>query len=384
VIPIPVAESGAPPGLRHAGLSLLAEALGARELRADGRARSDDDVHAVQHVTADGRLGPNGLLWIDRSGLDATHATDGPGAVLVPRAEPRAFSIAWSGPGRAVVRDARGEAFADIERDRFGRPFLRRAGSAPGEPAGGRASRDGPRVTVVGEADRLRDVYPAVLASVGDAADRLGLVPAVRIVAPRSGTDWPDVLAGTDGLVLPGGADMGQVAGQVAAAAVALRRNLPTLGLCLGMQTMTVALARSRLDAPDATLEELDPTAPDPVFVRLRDAAGAPRHRLGSRRLSLEADAPFARRLSLPASWPERMNHRYGVAAGWRDRLAAAPGLRLVVSPDEDTVDLVAFDHHPFFVGSQGHPELGSTSRHPHPLVTAWLQACGSSPQARR
>ena len=201
--PVPVAESGAPPGLRHAGLALIAEALGARELRADGRARSDDDVHAVQHVTADGRLGPNGLLWIDRSGLDATDATDGPGAVLVPRAEPRAFSIAWSGPGRAVVRDARGGAFADIERDRFGRPFLRRAGSAPGEPAGGRASRDGPRVTVVGEAGRLRDVYPAVLASVGDAADRLGLVPAVRIVAPRSGMDWPDVLAGTDGLVLP-------------------------------------------------------------------------------------------------------------------------------------------------------------------------------------
>ena len=77
------------------------------------------------------------------------------------------------------------------------------------------------------------------------------------------------------------------------------------------------------------------------------------------------------------------MNHGYGVAAGWRDRLAASLGLRLVVSPDEERSDLVALDHHPFFVGSQGRPELGSTSRHPHPLVTAWL-GCGSSSQARR
>jgi CTP synthase (UTP-ammonia lyase) len=78
------------------------------------------------------------------------------------------------------------------------------------------------------------------------------------------------------------------------------------------------------------------------------------------------------------------MNHRYGVAAGWRARLAQAPGLRLAISPDDDTVDLVALDDHPFFVGSHGRPEPGSTYLHPHPLVTAWLDACKASSQARR
>lgn len=369
-----VTESDAPPGLRYAALTLVAEALGARTVLFDPRRQAEDDVHALQHVTLDGRLGPNGLLWIDRSALDAQETEQG-SAALVEDGMPREFHAVWRTPEHGVVQDVRGGRFADLVRDRFGRPRLHDAGDTADDLVADR-SRNGPRLVVVGETDRLRDVYPAVLAAIGDSADALGLDPDICIVSPRAVRDWADLLDGADGLLLPGGAEMGQVEGQVSAAERALAMEVPTLGLCLGMQTMTVALARTLCGVPDATLEELAPFAPDPVFVRLLDISGSPYHRLGPRPIDLEANPEFPRRFALPTRWTERMNHRYGIGASWRERISAVPGLRLAISREEKVMDLVAFDDHPFFIGSQGHPELSSTGRNPAPLVMAWLKTC--------
>src|SRR5260370_749961 len=118
-----------------------------------------------------------------------------------------------------------------------------------------------PRIIVVGHKAHFAQIYPAVLASLGDAADQIGMVPAVSCVAHQDIADggWTSVLKEADGLVLPGGTDMSQVEGQIAAATAALEQDLPTLGLCLGIQTMTTPFLRRTSTLPRA---HPDDTAP--------------------------------------------------------------------------------------------------------------------------
>lgn len=336
---------------------------------------ASDDVHARQHVTPEGLREENGVLWLERAGVRWRRG-DGAIAELLPAdeaAETLTLTAHWSETG-AALRDAEGGAVVAARWDAYGRPWLEAgpawpedlARPAPPTPV------DGPvrRVTIIGDPRRLRDVYCAAIAALGDAADAEGLVLEISVEpSPDAALD-----AEPDGVVLPGGADMSQVAPLTAAAARAFAQDLPTLGLCLGMQAMALAMTRTQPGLEAVALGEIEPDAPDLLFAPLTDGAGRAIARLGDRAVAASGARLPALLTGLETAWRERMNHCYRFELRFRDALAAA-GVEIAgFDGREGVVDMIAGRGRRFFVGAQGHPELGSRPGAPHPLIRAFLR----------
>jgi CTP synthase len=191
-------------------------------------------------------------------------------------------------------------------------------------------------------------------------------------------------LDGVDGVLIPGGFGVRGIEGKIGAIRHARTRGVPLLGLCLGLQCMVIEAARHLAGLEGANSTEFDPTAPHPVISTMAeqiDVVSGQRDMGGTMRLgaypallaegSVTAAAYGAREIS------ERHRHRYEVNNAYRDRLSEAG---LVISgtlPDGSLVEFVelAAEVHPFFVGTQAHPELKSRPTRPHPLFAAFVQA---------
>lgn len=316
-----------------------------RALRADGRpvvaAYADaaaTPAVARDFVCADGTLLPNDAFWLE-------WATGQPLALALPSDLTAATTLVVAAGDRSAV-SADGLQLIDttnlaIFADEFGRPVL----SPPHDPAAALC-----RIGVLGDPGRHPDEYPAVLAQIGDAADRSGI--AVKpVLVPAADALADGALDGLHGIVLPGGADIRQVAPQITVADSALARGLPTLGLCLGMQSMATALVRASV-WHDSALEEVAGPGPHRSFVRMRADGGSGLHRLGDRRFEPVPGTRLAELLPLGATL--RMNHRYRFNPDVAVLLADA-----VLHRSGEIVDAIEAPAHPFFIGLQGHPEFG-------------------------
>uniref|UniRef100_UPI00198184D2 glutamine amidotransferase-related protein n=1 Tax=Burkholderia sp. Ac-20379 TaxID=2703900 RepID=UPI00198184D2 len=233
------------------------------------------------------------------------------------------------------------------------------------------------RIALVGREDEQRDGYPATLAALADAAEAAHVALEVRFVAAQTLNDAnaAEALTGCDGIVLPGGADMARVPGQIAAASHAWRSGTPIVGLCLGMQSMATAVARHALGRRDVGLMEAEPGIRLPSFIPVTaDASGEPsEHRLGRQRIAV---APASRLHAILGATPEiRCNHRYRLNPALDAALALA-GVEIVARDASGRIaDAIEAPAHPFFIGMQGHPELDSTPGQPHPLLRAFFEA---------
>lgn len=365
-----------------------------------GHARFDCHIHVLAH----GEMAPNGVIWAERAADRSIAAPVDRGAVvLLPDAcvvvpinphlpidvETRARLVAGAAragrkvetlvvtetDGRLELREEGRDALIGAwRRDAYGRPF--RVDAEP-EPARGRPLV----IVIVGDETLMREVYPANLAALGDAAEALGLPLDLRFADPRvePAPAWDAVLADADGLVLPGGSDMEQVRGQIEAARVAIRRDLPTVGLCLGMQTMATAVAQEIGGFNDANLAEADPGAQTKTFVRLLDAQGRPEHRLGLQRCRVVPGTRLARLLDGTDGIDVHYNHRF-VLDGEVERRLSRNGLTVSGrQADRDIADAIEVPALRFFIGMQGHPELASRPGRPHPLIAGFLRAAAGS-----
>jgi CTP synthase len=191
-------------------------------------------------------------------------------------------------------------------------------------------------------------------------------------------------LAGADGVVIPGGFGIRGIEGKVGAARYARENGIPTLGLCLGLQCMTIEVARHLVGVAEANSTEFDPDTPDPVISTMPDqvdiVAGhadmGGTMRLGAYPAVLTPDSLTAEAYRT-TTVSERHRHRYEVNNAYRDRLEAA-GLHVSgESPDGRLVEFVELDRglHPFFVATQAHPELKSRPTRAHPLFRAFIGA---------
>lgn len=368
-------------------------------------ARFDVGLHpdAVQHVAASGVLVPSGLLWFERlTGRDVGGAAT---VEAVLRDATRAHVVVPLHP--AVMPDGLAEALRDaaeaagvtVERlavvsdgSRFA---LRRVDAEGPRDLPGRWIRDGfgrfvsstseartiddpgppLRVGLIGAERQHRDVYPGAIAALGDAADAAGLAIDVMFIDPRGvrASEVPALLAGVDGVLLPGGSDMADVSGQVLMARGALDGAVPAVGLCLGMQTMTTAIAQKALGDTGVDLAEADPDAPLHSFVALAETPGLPPHRLGEHPTAAVAGTDYGDLPGTPSR--ERFNHRYRVNPLLEPVLVTA-GMRISARDGTGTIiDAIEVGAHPFFIGLQGHPELRSHPRSPHPVLSAFVQA---------
>ena len=191
-------------------------------------------------------------------------------------------------------------------------------------------------------------------------------------------------LAGVDGVLIPGGFGIRGIEGKIGAIRYARERGIPVLGLCLGLQCMVIEVARSLADLEGASSAEFDPDTPHAVISTMadqQDVVSGQRDMGGTMRLgaypavlgegTVTAEAYGTTRVS------ERHRHRYEVANAYRDKLAEAGLVVSGTSPDGRLVEFVelAADTHPFFVGTQAHPELKSRPTRPHPLFRAFVAA---------
>ncbi|MCW2549520.1 MAG: synthase [Mycobacterium sp.] len=191
-------------------------------------------------------------------------------------------------------------------------------------------------------------------------------------------------LEGVDGILVPGGFGIRGIEGKVAALRWARENEIPALGICLGLQCMVIDVARNLAGLAGANSAEFDPGAPHPVIATMADQVGVVAGeadmggsmRLGSYPAKLEAGTIAARAYGKQLV-ADRHRHRYEVNNSYRDRLTET-GLRFSgTSPDGNLVEIVELppEIHPFYVGTQAHPEFTSRPTKAHPLFGAFIAA---------
>jgi len=191
-------------------------------------------------------------------------------------------------------------------------------------------------------------------------------------------------LAGVDGVLLPGGFGVRGIEGKVGAARYAREHGVPALGLCLGLQCMVIEAARHLAGLTQAHSAEFDPATPDPVIATMadqRDVIAGERDMGGTMRLGLYPTKLLAGSVAAQAYGAayvdERHRHRYEVNNAYRGVLEAAGLVFSGTSPDGRLVEIAELprDVHPFYVGTQAHPEFRSRPTRAHPLFAAFVQA---------
>ena len=181
-----------------------------------------------------------------------------------------------------------------------------------------------------------------------------------------------------DGILVPGGFGGRGTEGMILAAQYARVHKIPYLGICLGMQMAIVEFARHVLGYEDANSIELDPKTTHPVIALMpdqediEDLGGT--LRLGSYPCVL-ADDSLSLKLFGQKEIQERHRHRYEVNNAYRKELAEKGMTIAGTSPDGHIVEMIEIPSHPFFVGTQGHPEFKSRPNHAHPLFRGFVQA---------
>lgn len=181
------------------------------------------------------------------------------------------------------------------------------------------------------------------------------------------------------------------IEGKIGAVKYARENRIPTLGLCLGLQTMAIEVARHVAGIAKASSLEFDEQTPDPIISTMADqediVAGkgdlGGTMRLGAYPAKL-APGSIVAEVYGATEVSERHRHRYEVNNAYRPALTKA-GLHISgTSPDGRLVEFVELDReqHPYFVATQAHPELKSRPTHPHPLFSGLVGAAIAYAQA--
>lgn len=191
-------------------------------------------------------------------------------------------------------------------------------------------------------------------------------------------------LEGLDGICVPGGFGVRGIEGKLGALTYARENNLPTLGLCLGLQCMVIEYARSVAGLENANSLEFDESTPHPVVSTMadqRDVVSGERDMGGTMRLGLYPakllSGSQAERAYGQPYVDERHRHRYEVANSYRPQLEEFGLVFSGTSPDGRLVEYVELpaDKHPFYVGTQAHPEFRSRPTRAHPLFASLIAA---------
>jgi CTP synthase len=263
---------------------------------------------------------------------------------------------------------------------------------APAELAGWRAlidrvaeAAETVRIAIVGKYVELEDAY----LSVAEALRHAGFLHGCRIEI-----DWVDSellvdgsptgaaaaarLAGSDGILIPGGFGSRGFEGKIAAARFARESDVPYLGICFGMHVAVCEFARDIANMEGANSTECDPETPFPVIdllpeqKEIADLGGT--MRLGADPIKLNAGTR-AREIYGEAVAYERHRHRYEVNNMLRKRLESAGLSMSGTSPDGRLVEIIEIPDHPFYIASQYHPEFKSRPDRPAPLFREFVGA---------
>ncbi len=229
------------------------------------------------------------------------------------------------------------------------------------------------RIGLIGKYVQLPDAYLSVVEALKHAGFHHGAAVEIDWIQAEEveGLLADGRLADLDGMVIPGGFGARGIEGKIAAAGYARTELLPCLGLCLGLQAMTIEFTRNVLGLTDANSTEFDPTTQHPVIDLMNDQRDVTNKggtmRLGAYYAVLEQGTKVAEAYGEPVV-SERHRHRYEFNSNYRGRLAEHGFVCSGTSPDRRLVEFIELSNHPYWVGTQAHPEFKSRPERPHPL----------------
>lgn len=244
-------------------------------------------------------------------------------------------------------------------------------------------------IGMVGKYVELPDAYKSVNEALGHAGLKNRVTVNIKYIDSQDvESKGVAILAGVDGILVPGGFGERGVEGKILAARYARENQVPYLGICLGMQVALIEYARHVAGMPEAHSTEFNKTTPYPVvglITEWRDADGAVEvrtdksdlggtMRLGSQNCNLVANTK-AHEIYGQAVIQERHRHRYEVNNHLRPALEAAGLVISGLSADNQLVEMIEIPDHPWFVAGQFHPEFNSTPRDGHPLFQSFVAA---------
>lgn len=253
------------------------------------------------------------------------------------------------------------------------------------------------RIGMVGKYVDLTESYK----SLNEALTHAGVSNRVRVVIDYFDSEELEAngvqcLEKMDAVLIPGGFGTRGIDGKIAAVRYAREQNVPYLGICLGMQVAIIEVARNVLGLARANSTEFDANTPFPVVglitewqaadgsMEQRSAASdlGGTMRLGGQLCKL-ATGSLVRELYNKPDIVERHRHRYEVNNHFRSQIGAA-GLRIAgLSVDDNLIEIVEMENHPWFVGCQFHPEFTSDPRAGHPLFAGFIKAAIQYQQQR-
>ncbi len=229
----------------------------------------------------------------------------------------------------------------------------------------------------------LEDSYVCVIEAIKHAAWSLNLKPTIAwLDSGDIEKNGAKSLEGFDGIIVPQGWGSRGSEGKIVTIRHAREHKIPYLGLCFGMQHAVIEFARNVCGLQNANSEEVNPKTPHPVIhimdyqkklVAKRQYGGT--IRLGAYPCELKPKSKLAKLYDNKPEISERHRHRYEFNNKYRARLEKAGMVFSGLSPDGKLVEAIELPDHPFFVGTQYHPELKSRPNHPHPLFVGFLQA---------
>jgi len=236
------------------------------------------------------------------------------------------------------------------------------------------------RIAMVGKYVELTDSYK----SLNEALTHGGIANDCRVEVTYVDSEkieqegLPESVRTADGILVPMGFGPRGTEGKITAVRYAREEKIPFLGICFGMQMAVIEFARHVCGLERANSTEVDPNTPHPVIDLMTTQRGLTQKggtmRLGAYPCVLE-EKSMARKLYKAKRISERHRHRYEFNNAYREKLAAGGLLFAGVSPDGALVEMIELPDHPWFIGSQFHPEFRSRPMDCHPLFKGFIKA---------
>ena len=236
------------------------------------------------------------------------------------------------------------------------------------------------KIGIIGKYINLADAYLSVVEALKhgglfyDTKVDIELISAEQITPMLAASS----LAGLDGIVIPGGFGNRGIEGKIAAASFSREHGLPCLGICLGLQTMVIDVARNVVGLEGAHSREFSEESQYPVIDLMEEQRSVANMggtmRLGAYVARLTPGTQVAK-IYGEEIVSERHRHRFEVNPRYKQRLEDGGLVCSGLSPDGSLVEFIELPGHPYWIGTQAHPEFKSRPDRPHPLFRELVAA---------
>ena len=236
-------------------------------------------------------------------------------------------------------------------------------------------------IGLVGKYD-LQDAYKSIRESLNLAGIYNGVKTILHFINSEDITheNVSERLAGVAGVVICPGFGQRGIEGKIITAEYTRTHDIPTFGICLGMQMMVIEFARNVLGYKDANSREMDEHTPHNVIDLMEEQKTVTQKggtmRLGAYACDLSAGSRVYEAYGRQKRITERHRHRYEFNNAYKNEYEQN-GMKCVgINPAANLVEIVEIPEHRWYIGTQFHPEYSSTVLHPHPLFMSFIKAC--------